>query len=423
MIWELLISHFIVVLTIFIYIVCYKTIIKVSLNFKIYKLLIIAILAIIIMVNNLYVKGIFKTIICYLCILSACKIWLNRPLKETIYYTLILSIISLLTELITSRLLSLNFRGIAQINRDYFAKSVITIIMAIAMYFIIMIKPLAKAIKKLEKTAVEHIKYEFLLFIILILSNFLVTLYHLNYSNNELYLLSIIIVILIFYLLCSLLHSNFTKENLKIKNKFLQDNIKNYEIIADDYAELRHNLNADFLAIRSIADEKVQMLIDTKINKYNKNYGWIAHVGKIPKGIQGMLYLKLYELKRNKLNAEINCNLTKDISKYLSSKNYSVLCDILDVTINNALEASIKSKEKAVYIDMLEENNALIIKIMNTFNDEIDLESIGKRHYSTKKLKSGIGLNYINKFNKRNIAIKKEIVNNIFIISLSISLN
>ena len=211
--------------------------------------------------------------------------------------------------------------------------------------------------------------------------------------------------------------------NLKIKNKFLQDNIKNYEIIADDYAELRHNLNADFLAIRSIADEKVQMLIDTKINKYNKNYGWIAHVGKIPKGIQGMLYLKLYELKRNKLNAEINCNLTKDISKYLSSKNYSVLCDILDVTINNALEASIKSKEKAVYIDMLEENNALIIKIMNTFNDEIDLESIGKRHYSTKKLKSGIGLNYINKFNKRNIAIKKEIVNNIFIISLSISLN
>ena len=52
--------------------------------------------------------------------------------------------------------------------------------------------------------------------------------------------------------------------------------------------------------------------------------------------------------------------------------------------MDNAIEASSNAKIKAVYINLDEDNNKVIIEILNTYSNDIDLDNIGNKNYSTK---------------------------------------
>ena len=56
--------------------------------------------------------------------------------------------------------------------------------------------------------------------------------------------------------------------------------------------------------------------------------------------------------------------------------------------------------------------------LINIFNNKIDLNKISKKNYSTKEIKSGIGLYYISKINNNNIDVKYKIINNLFIFKI-----
>ena len=56
----------------------------------------------------------------------------------------------------------------------------------------------------------------------------------------------------------------------------------------------------------------------------------------------------------------------------------------------------------------------MIIQIINKFKSVLDLSRITEKNYSTKKKKSGIGLNYINKIKKNNINVDYQIINDLF---------
>ena len=57
----------------------------------------------------------------------------------------------------------------------------------------------------------------------------------------------------------------------------------------------------------------------------------------------------------------------------------------------------------------------MILKVINKFSNNINLNEIGNKDYSTKNRNSGIGLNYVNKIKNKNITTKIQIVNNLFI--------
>ena len=201
----------------------------------------------------------------------------------------------------------------------------------------------------------------------------------------------------------------------------MAEKVKHYEQIAEDFRELKHNLNNDLITIKTIVDSKSQQVIDELIKKYNKSYGWLTTIEKIPKGLQGLIYIKLNEIPKNSLCVEINNQITSDIISNLTAKSYAQLCNALGIVVDNAIRGAINSVDKVLYISLEEQNTPkqLFIKVINTFSGSIDLDEIGKLNYSTKKNKSGIGLQYLNKM--KDIKIKKEIINNLFIVSISVS--
>lgn len=95
------------------------------------------------------------------------------------------------------------------------------------------------------------------------------------------------------------------------------------------------------------------------------------------------------------LNINMKVEVFTDISKF--KINDLNLCRILGILIDNAIEASKKCEEKAIYVkfkfDKLNNRNLVIVK--NTYNKEItNVHKIFEKGYSTKSEKTnhGIGL-------------------------------
>lgn len=422
MILEIIIGFFVVILSLMIFILSYKKLTKQKLNFNIKKVLLLMGFALLMMANNIFNVNTFKAITSYFIILLLTKIWFKDKNSKIFYYMTIIILLAMIVELLLSKGFSIFFANLDAINNSLMAKSAITMIFNIMVYFIFMIKPLDKIIIKLEPFMTKRRAMEVYLIVIVFIVNLLLMQMTVNYRNAPLYFTSITIIIMIFSILLAYIKDRQNKETLEIRNKYLNDNVKHYELISDDYSELKHNLNHDFMAIRSVANQEAQELIDEIMQKYNKNYSWTTKIGKIPKGIQGLFCIKIYEGKKENIDIEVKSKVEDNINEQIKMRTYSKLCDTIGITVDNAITAAKRSKEKAIYIDMAKKDNILEIKIMNTFKDMLDLEQLGTFKYSTKEKKSGIGLSYLNKILKKDIEIKKEIINNIFIVSLCVSL-
>ena len=129
----------------------------------------------------------------------------------------------------------------------------------------------------------------------------------------------------------------------------------------------------------------------------------------MPQGLEGLLYLKKYEAENKTVNLIINYNSKIKIS----NKDYLDLCDVLGIFLDNAIESS-NGKEKIVLLDAHDKKNSIIITITNKFNNYINLSKIGEKNYSTKKVKSGIGLYYVNNLKNKRITTDIKIINNLF---------
>lgn len=422
MILEIIIGFFVVILSLMIFILSYKKLTKQKLNFNIKKVLLLMGFALLMMANNIFNVNTFKAITSYFIILLLTKIWFKDKNSKIFYYMTIIILLAMIVELLLSKGFSIFFANLDAINNSLMAKSAITMIFNIMVYFIFMIKPLDKIIIKLEPFMTKRRAMEVYLIVIVFIVNLLLMQMTVNYRNAPLYFASITIIIMIFSILLAYIKDRQNKETLEIRNKYLNDNVKHYELISDDYSELKHNLNHDFMAIRSVANQEAQELIDEIMQKYNKNYSWTTKIGKIPKGIQELFCIKIYEGKKENIDIEVKSKVEDNINEQIKMRTYSKLCDTIGITVDNAITAAKRSKEKAIYIDMAKKDNILEIKIMNTFKDMLDLEQLGTFKYSTKEKKSGIGLSYLNKILKKDIEIKKEIINNIFIVSLCVSL-
>lgn len=422
MILEIIIGFFAVILSLMIFILSYKKLTKQKLNFNIKKVLLLMGFALLMMANNIFNVNTFKAITSYFIILLLTKIWFKDKNSKIFYYMTIIILLAMIVELLLSKGFSIFFANLDAINNSLMAKSAITMIFNIMVYFIFMIKPLDKIIIKLEPFMTKRRAMEVYLIVIVFIVNLLLMQMTVNYRNAPLYFASITIIIMIFSILLAYIKDRQNKETLEIRNKYLNDNVKHYELISDDYSELKHNLNHDFMAIRSVANQEAQELIDEIMQKYNKNYSWTTKIGKIPKGIQGLFCIKIYEGKKENIDIEVKSKVEDNINEQITMRTYSKLCDTIGITVDSAITAAKRSKEKAIYIDMAKKDNILEIKIMNTFKDILDLEQLGTFKYSTKEKKSGIGLSYLNKILKKDIEIKKEIINNIFIVSLCVPL-
>lgn len=187
-----------------------------------------------------------------------------------------------------------------------------------------------------------------------------------------------------------------------------------YQETIDQFKELKHNLKNELFSIKTDLPEEKQKKINSLITKYYKNYDWLNDINSVPEGLQGLIFLKISEAKQKDI--KVNINSRNEVK--IREKDYLDLCEILGIVLDNAIDAQNNVKNGIIVINISEENEYTKITIINKFNNSININKLGEKNYSTKKIKSGIGLNYMSKIKNKSIKTLFEIRDDIFIVKI-----
>lgn len=251
--------------------------------------------------------------------------------------------------------------------------------------------------------------------------------------NNNIITYLVIIVMLI----CILLYLFKQKiENEKISKKYdeLLDVMKSYESDIEEQRTLRHETKNEFATIKCKLQDKennktIIEYIDSVIGEKGKasstKYSKFKYLPS--NGLKGFFYYKFIEAEKKGINVSINISkqIENSFLKDIETKDFKDLARIIGVYLDNAIEASSTSEDKKLGIEMYLIKEKIEIIITNTFNNEINLDKIGKESFSTKGKHRGHGLLLVNKILSENnkFEAKNEIRGNIYIQSLKIKDN
>ncbi len=251
--------------------------------------------------------------------------------------------------------------------------------------------------------------------------------------NNNIITYLVIIVMLI----CILLYLFKQKiENEKISKKYdeLLDVMKSYESDIEEQRTLRHETKNEFATIKCKLQDKednktIIEYIDSVIGEKEKagstNYSKFKYLPS--NGLKGFFYYKCTEAEKKGISVSVNISkqIENSFLKDIETKDFKDLARIIGVYLDNAIEASSTSEDKKLGIEMYLIKEKIEIIITNTFNNEINLDKIGKESFSTKGKHRGHGLLLVNKILSENnkFEAKNEIRGNIYIQSLKIKDN
>lgn len=365
------------------------------------------IFSIFILLNNLYMILELRTFIALLLLLLLNKIMYNESIKKTIITSLILFTIILVCELLISTVFLNKFKSVETLNNHLWIKIFLSSLDSVIILLIFKIK---KVLKNLEKIKININCTVMLLIVVLLLNGFIIMR---SNKPDNIFIIVIIItcVLLMLGTIKIIINEKYNIEVLKEKNKCLQDSYRAYYDTVQECSTFKHNLKNALYSLKAKLPSEYQKNFDTIVFKYMKDFDWINNIVDIPEGLQGVIYLKIKEAKAKNVNIVLDCEKNIDIN----DKDYVDICETVGIILDNAIHASIVTKSKTLLIEISEDNQFIKIRIINTFLNQIDLDEITKKHYSTKKRKSGIGLNYISELKNKKINVSYEIVNNLFI--------
>ncbi len=207
-----------------------------------------------------------------------------------------------------------------------------------------------------------------------------------NYYINILFMFSIVGIIII------ILNNESKYDNLKEHNKQMLNYVTKYEKIITAQGKTNHEFKNQLMVIRGYAQmhsDKIIEYIDEIVedsNKAGSSY-LISQLNNFPDGgIKGLLYYKLSIMEDENIKYSIDVEKgVKSGLKKLSTNNYKNITKILGVLLDNAIDASKKSKDRKINISVSKDKNLIIFKIYNTYKGTIDIEKVGTGYTSKGK--------------------------------------
>lgn len=381
-----------------------------------------------------YTTGTIKTIITCLLYSSLFFCIFNIKLSKSIFTSIVYVILLIIPDLLIYVISIYVFRIGSEYFDMYIAGGIIGNI-AVNSILILISFILKKPLRKLIDYNLSTNKK---IIIISLLILFSIAIFFYKFIKNNSFDSNTIGYLLAVFTFISILLYLFRQkiENEKISKKYdeLLDVMKNYESDIEEQRTLRHETKNEFATIKCKLQDKennktIIEYIDSVIGEKEKagstKYSKFKYLPS--KGLKGFFYYKFIEAEKKGINVSINISkqIENSFLKDIETKDFKDLARIIGVYLDNAIEASSTSEDKKLGIEMYLIKEKIEIIITNTFNNEINLDKIGKESFSTKGKHRGHGLLLVKKILSENnrFEAKKEIRGNIYIQSLKISEN
>ena len=248
------------------------------------------------------------------------------------------------------------------------------------------------------------------------------TFYYQYYSNKTvLYLIVVSIFFLYSVILFVLLHTSNNYEKMKSKYSLSLENINGYEHMLKQYRIMNHENKNQLLLIRNMAKNKkiikyIDELIDNKDKDDNDIYNTVKHIPS--SGIRAVVYSKALIMTDKKISYSVS--IGRDVSykdfSFMSDTLLLDICNILNVFLDNAIDAAGDSTKKQILFEISKDKNEIEIAISNLYRGDIDINQIYNPGYTTKGNQHGYGLVVVKKIidGSRKLRNKTEINKNIF---------
>lgn len=353
---------------------------------------------------------------------------LNINDRKLVLYSFNIEIISSISELIVTLILvPFGVKSTEIVNNNFYnllANVLISILSIIIVNIGFIKKLICKFINIFDRNR-KLLNYLYIFIVMLyliVLKNGFELILKSNYYINILFMFSIIIVIVI------VLRNESKYEQLKEENKQMLNYVTKYEKIITAQGKTNHEFKNQLMVIRGYAQmhsDKILEYIDEIVkdsNKAGSSY-LISQLNNFPDGgIKGLLYYKLSIMEDENIKYSINVEKgVKTKLKTLSINNYKNITKILGVLLDNAIDASKKSKHKKINISVIKDNKNIIFKIYNTYKGKIDIEKVGTG-YTSKGKGHGYGLRLVKDIINENkvFDISHDLEDNYFVSSLYI---
>lgn len=420
--------------TIFLYAVYMfgKIILKTNkINNKLYNTIIFIISSIIYSIIVFALDGTLKTLLGCMVFTIMFKLLFNVRLVSGFLMAIIYAILTIIPDLLILTIVTKIFCISKEIYYANIAGSILgNLLVGIPMIGIayILRKPLKKLINYKFSTNKKIILVSFL--VLISLGIFFYSLINtFEFSDNIIgYLIVIVtLIIILFYLFKQKV------ENEAVSKKYdeLLNIMKNYESDIEEQRIAIHETRNELMTIKcKISDnEKETEIIDyidsilgdkvsSKMSKYSK-FKYLPS-----NGIKGFFYYKFTEAEKR--NIKVSVNISKKIENSflgkLDTKDFKDLVRIIGVYLDNAIEASVQSKDKKLGIEIYLIKKDIDIIISNTFNNELNIEKLGIERFTTKGKNRGHGLLLVKHILNNNNIFESEnnIVNDIYTQKLKI---
>lgn len=207
--------------------------------------------------------------------------------------------------------------------------------------------------------------------------------------------------------------------NLNERFEVLYNYLEDMEEYMDSERLNIHEYKNQLSVIRDMSkNRKVIQYIDSIISDTKLDINLSSDLKNLPKGaFKALIYYKFMQANSKGLN--ITIDISSKCGSYfeeLSIENMKEISRLLGIYLDNAIEASEKSKKKSISLEIYKTKNINIV-ISNSINENIDIKFLNKKGYTTKGSGRGHGLYLAKKLIAKNSNIESDtkIVNSYFI--------
>lgn len=360
--------------------------------------------------NHLLLNTIISLISLGLIIKFSLNIKYVKGLLLSILYYVILGITEILSFSILNIVLNFEINLLLSTPKYLF---IFLIFQALLNFIIITIINLIFSYRNINSHIFECISMKNIKILILIILGYIIpqfitfTINHYSYSNSLL-IINTLQIVLVSVLIFLYFKNIINKEKIEAELIIAETHNKTLIEIVDSVRTLKHDYGNIVQALNGYVLTKQYEQLDEYVNSLLKEFNSVNNVSSIdPKifnepAIYGVVGAKYFFATQNDITFEL------DITTNIKGINFSKpeLSRILGILLDNAIEATQKTKEKYIRLEMHynEKKYADIIRIINTYDSSIniDLDNIFEKGVSSKKIKSGIGLWEVKKLIKKN---------------------
>lgn len=379
-------------------------------KFIIYVLLLIPLL----IVSYKFFDGTTRMILNIIFIIIALHLSIfKKDVSNSVYYSLAYEMLVFISEIILSIfvLKMFKFNDIEYYNAP-FSLLISSVLNCSLVYLLTKVKFISKNIRKLNEIIKKNNKdWIYIILVMILMVLFMAfNMYKMNSTiEYYIYIATIIFVVVSFVYV---IYNKFQRQAMEDKYNESMEYVLRYEKIINEQGKKNHEYNNQLMVIKGYINkpERLSEYLDEVIgeHKTGQNYT-VKQLGFLPDGgVKGLLYHKLSKMKDNNIKyyLYVDQNLKDKDSDCFNLKTYRDFTKLLGVFLDNAIDATLKSEEKEIEVELKDKDDYLLLTISNTYDKNIDINKVGKSGFTTKGVGHGFGLSIVKDIAKTNPEIE-----------------